>query len=665
MEIQSDFSFWWSFAAFALSTLISLWYYKIKSNKRLPLLTLRLLAFFIISILIANPFSISRVEEELVPKIVVLHDNSLSIDSTESTLALQQISEFSSSVNNKEIVFKAFSDGLGNSNRNETDIAGSLTSIIQREKDRLESIVLISDGISNKGINPLYQKESYTVPIHVIALGDSTEKQDVKIEVLKYPKEASAEANIPIDIVVSGPKTLKSIEATFTFEGKQQTKEINLKSGIGRWDIEQFFNPKEKDYLKGELKLKGVPKEYNTLNNSQIIYIKNKKSEYNVTLVYDAPHPDIGVWQRALAQLKNTSVNLISLENYKPKTKNPNSLSILFAYKAQTKLTSTFDIHIVGNAKLRTGTFEKLPIEFNSANVNSNVTPRFEEFDNLFSVGNVAALNALEYKSSPMPFGVLTVEAEHQNIISQNTDGLENSFPLLATYTLNSKKKAVFFGEGLWQFATAYHLLSDASNGVSYEKVLSNMSMYLLKSSGQERLEIFEPSNKLANEAHAWSVNFLNQSNEKISGANISLTITNEKGNVVSEYILSENNKAYQTEVSGLESGIYSFEFLAQYNGKTITKTQKVLVNDVGIELLNKQAKFSLLRALSNETEGQFFVGKTLIVNQLEDILNSDIPTTVVYKNEKKYWADYWGIWLTVLVLLSTEWLVRRRNGLI
>ncbi len=664
MELQSDFSFWWAILVFGVGTFISLWYYKVISKKRKLLLTLRILAIALISFLICNPYSVKKVEQEILPKIVVLHDSSLSIDSTESKGLLDLMNTEATSVKNKEIVFQSFANGLGIDKRDETDIALALNEVIQRDKNRLESIILISDGISNKGVNPLYQVESYTVPIHAIALGDSTQKKDLKIETFKYPKEASSKSNIPFDLVVNGPKSLKTCTATFEFNGKKIEKKIELKSGVGRWSFDQFFNPKDKEYLKGELKLNYLEGESNTLNNSQIVYVKNKKSEYTISLVYDAPNPDIAVWQRALSKLKNTKIELVASKDFELKAA-PNKLSILFAYKANTKLDKGFDVLIIGNNKLKSGNFDGLPFSFKSANVNSNVTPRFEKFDNIFSVIDLENLQTVDYKAAIMPFGELNISSEHQNIISQNTDGLENSYPILATYKLGNKNKAVYFGEGLWQYATAYKLLSDNTSEVSFELLLNNLTMYLLKSTGQERLEVFEPSNILANETQIWSVSFINQNNEKVSDANISLQIKNENNVQVAEYTLTENQALYQVDVSGLTSGIYTYRFTVNFNGKTIVKTEKVLVNEVGVELLNLQANYEMLRALSTQTEGNFIVGKLLDINYLKTIFQNDAPSTVVYKNEKKYWADYWLIWALILTFLSLEWFIRRRNGLI
>jgi hypothetical protein len=664
MELQSDFSFWWAILAFGVGTLISLWYYRIKSSKRYILLTLRILAIGLISLLLCNPYSVKKVEQEILPKIVVLHDNSLSIDSLESQQVLDLIQSEAGSLDKKELVFQPFANGLEENNRDETDIALAINEVIQRDKSRLENILIISDGISNKGVNPLYQVESYTVPIHTIALGDSTHKVDLKIETFKYPKEASSESNIPFDLVVKGPKSLKMCTATFTFNGKTIEQKIKLKSGIGRWAFNQFFDPKTQEYVKGELKLNIIEDEVNTLNNSQIVYIRNKKSEYTIHLVYDAPNPDIAVWQRALSKLKNTKIELVKVKDYQPKTET-NQLSILFAYKASTVLESSFDIHVIGNNKLRTSKFDGLPFGFKSANVNSNVTPRFEKFDNLFSVQDIDLLQTVEYKAAVMPFGELSISGEHQNIISQNTDGLENTYPILASYKQKSKNKAVYFGEGLWQYATTYKLLTDNTSDVSFELLLNNLVMYLLKSTGQERLEIFEPINISANETQIWSANFINQNNEKVTGATISLQIENESNEQVAEYTLTENQSVYQAEISGLASGIYTYFFSAEFNGKIITKTEKVLVNAVGVELLNLQANYEMLRALSTQTGGAFIVGKMLDANYLKTIFQNNGPSTVVYKNEKKYWADYWFIWALIITFLTLEWLIRRRNGLI
>ena len=664
MDFQSDISFWWAVLAFAVGAGVSFWYYNKQSKKRNVLLLLRLVSVFMVSVLIVNPFSYLQVEQEIRPKVVVINDNSLSIDSAEFSTVSQKVRALLSEDNEKELVYFNFSDGLNSNNQQVTDIARALDDVLQSEKQNLSDIVLVSDGISNKGTNPAYNLEAYTVPIHTVAMGDSTQKADVRIEIFNHPTDADDGAMLPFDAIVKAPKSLKSVELQFEFDGKKQTNTVALNNGVGRWTYSALFQPKNREFVKGTVSVSGVEGEVNTKNNSRTFYIKQKKATYEIALVFDAPHPDIGIWQRALSTLKNAKVVLVSLKDFVPTAKD-NSISILFAYNRSTKLSDKHTAYIIGNDKLKSGKFDGLPIAFKGSGDYSNVTPRVENFENIFSFGSANELNSVAYKAVKLPFGTLSITGNNQPLISQNTDGLKSDYPLLSTMNVGLKTKAVYFGEGLWQYSTAFNMLNENATAQGYESLLADLTTYLLKSSGNERLEVFEPSELLSNEAQNWSVNYINQNNEKIKGADVKVSIVNDSGNEVAAYDFVENQNYYQAQIAGLEEGIYTYKFKAQFNNKTIAKDEKVLVKSEGVEQQNKQANTALLRTISSATNGNYIGYAEFNSDWLSAILNKESQSTVVYKNEKRYWSEYWAIWGLLLILLSVEWLLRRQNGLI
>lgn len=664
MDFQSDISFWWAVLAFVIGAGISIWYYSKQSKKRNVLLVLRLVSILILSILIVNPFSYLQIEQEIRPKVVVLNDNSLSIDSSEYSSISAQVRALLTKENEKELVYYSFSDGLNSNNQKVTDIASALENVFQSEKQNLSDVVLITDGISNKGTNPAYNLEAYTVPIHTVAMGDSTQKADVRIEIFNHPTDADEGASLPFDAIVKAPKSLKSVDLEFEFDGKKQTNTVAMNNGVGRWTYTAVFQPKKREFIKGTVRVSGIAGEINTKNNSRTFYVKQKKATYEVALVFDAPHPDIGIWQRALSRLKSSKVTLVPLKEYVPNPKD-NSISILFAYNRNTKLTNEHTAYVIGNEKLKSGAFDGLPIAFKGSGDYSNVTPRIENFENIFSFGSASDLNSIAYKSVELPFGTLSITGNNQPLISQNTDGLKSNYPLLATLQIGVKKKAVYFGEGLWQYSTAFNMLNENPSALGFEALLADLTTYLLKSGGAERLEIFEPSKLLSNEAQNWSVNYINQNNEKIKGAEIKVSIANESGSEVAAYDLIENQNFYQSQIAGLQEGIYTYTFAAKFNNKSLVKVEKVLVKSEGVEQQNKQANTALLRNISGATNGNYISYSDFNADWLTAILNKKNQTTVVYKNEKRYWSESWGIWVVLLALLSTEWLLRRQNGLI
>ena len=87
------------------------------------------------------------------------------------------------------------------------------------------------------------------------------------------------------------------------------------------------------------------------------------------------------------------------------------------------------------------------------------------------------------------------------------------------------------------------------------------------------------------------------------------------------------------------------------------------IVKEVNVEWLNVTANHRLLRNMSQNTNGEFF-----LPNQLNDLktntLNRDDIVTVVYKEKSfKDLIDYKWLFFVIILLLSVEWFIRKYNG--
>src|SRR5690606_31736882 len=88
------------------------------------------------------------------------------------------------------------------------------------EHKNFQALIYVTDGIYNKGINPLYQ--AFNTPIYTIALGDTIPQKDIKIKNLLYNK-ISYKGNIfPIHADVEFQGLVNEV-ATVSLKHKQTT----------------------------------------------------------------------------------------------------------------------------------------------------------------------------------------------------------------------------------------------------------------------------------------------------------------------------------------------------------------------------------------------------------------------------------------------------------
>ena len=122
------------------------------------------------------------------------------------------------------------------------------------------------------------------------------------------------------------------------------------------------------------------------------------------------------------------------------------------------------------------------------------------------------------------------------------------------------------------------------------------------------------------------------------------------------------------------QDGVYSGSFVASAEGNyriavtgtrgrdsVVAESEFLDVADRGADFLNAEMRAPLLQRIATETGGKFYTAAT--VSQLpDDVLYTESGVTV--KETKDLW-DMPVIFFGLIALLGTEWIYRRRRGLV
>ena len=82
-----------------------------------------------------------------------------------------------------------------------TNISAALRSIqTLLRNENLGSVLLVSDGLHNTGISPLYVAADYNTPIHTLVIGDTTQQQDLMIARTTTNEFAYVGQTVPVDV---------------------------------------------------------------------------------------------------------------------------------------------------------------------------------------------------------------------------------------------------------------------------------------------------------------------------------------------------------------------------------------------------------------------------------------------------------------------------------
>ena len=195
-------------------------YYKNKRNEFSPLFNkvmafLRFLAIFFLAFLLLSPMLKTITHNNEKPIIIFAQDNSQSIllnkDSAFYKTEYKQNIEKMLDVLRKKYEVKSFSfnDNVKENlnfqyNGKQTDISVLFEELITRYTNRnVGAIILASDGIYNKGNNPLYITDKLKTAIYTLALGDTTIRKDLMVQKVNYNRITYLGNAFPIEVIVN------------------------------------------------------------------------------------------------------------------------------------------------------------------------------------------------------------------------------------------------------------------------------------------------------------------------------------------------------------------------------------------------------------------------------------------------------------------------------
>ncbi|MDP4587059.1 MAG: hypothetical protein NWS86_02680, partial [Flavobacteriales bacterium] len=147
-----------------------------------------------------------------------------------------------------------------------------------------------------------------------------------------------------------------------------------------------------------------------------------------------------------------------------------------------------------------------------------------------------------------------------------------------------------------------------------------------------------------------------------IPGKDISMNITDREGNAF-DYNFSPDRNNYKLNAGRLPVDNYRWEAEVNIGGKKFIERGEFSVSPLQFELINVRADHQMLYRLANQNGGQMIAKEQLL--SLAEIIRSN-EDVVSLSYERKTLSDLIRIDLLLwflLLLLASEWLVRKLNG--
>lgn len=643
-----------------------------------------ILAFFL-AFLLLGPIvrQISNVYEK--PAFIVLHDNSFSIreatDSVTRNTLHEKINETQKLLTNKG--YKSEINTLSDNNTSEfdysgtsSDINGALKRIANRyEGQNVAGVILVSDGIYNAGLSPLYA--NYNFPVHTIGIGDTTVRADIALKNIAYNKIAYQGNKFPLRAEVQVKNIAASdITATLLKRGKvveRQTK--NFSPGqLLTFDFQALAS--EQGIQKYDIQIQTRPEEYNTKNNRASVFVEVVEGRKKILCVAAAPHPDIKALREVITKNSNYAfiLHVPDVSPQQASVLNPDNIDLVIFHQSPDLRGKTSQIFenfmkskssvflILGQqTNLQQLTRQNLPIQFeNIPREYDEVTPVISPTLSNFSISAEASATFSSFPPVSVHFGKMQISAGVSPVLFQRVGSITTEKPLLVLSAQDTKKVGLMLGEGLWRWRL--NEFDRTESTVYFDEVFGKLIQFLSTTEDKRKFRSYPVSQEFSDtEAVVFESQVYNDIFEPVYGNKVEIDISNESGQRTHyNYVISPGNTRYQ--IGGLKEGVYRYRSRTTLNGKPEEVRGEFAVVERQAELQNLTADFDLLKRLSVNTGGNFY--KASDVDDFQSFLQKTEATSVIH-SEESYDSIInlkWVFWI-LLVLITAEWGLRKYYG--
>ena len=635
---------------------------------------LRFISVFSLLLLLINPvISRKKIETNKIP-LAIVADNSRSItelkandiekevfEKLTSNSALKEKFEIQTYSFDEEFFAAKPLDFKGN----QSNIDNVATNLKQLNKYAYYPVVLLTDGNQTIGNDYVYSFQE-TATVFPVVLGDTTTTFDLKINQLNANKYAFLKNKFPVEVFLQYNGS-KAISANFSIEknGKKiSSQAINFDKKNKVQSVQILLEADRVGLQKYKAVVSSVTKEKNTYNNVKNFAVEVIDQRKEIAIISDISHPDLGALKRAIesnAQRKVTLLKTNSISDLK-------KYNLLIIYQPTASFRKVFE----ANKNLRINTFiiTGMSTDFNLLNqmqsdLEFKLTNKKEDFTSSFVTGfNLFAQNDIQFEQFPPlenPFGKITEKGSLNTLLTAKVNGIEVGNPTLTFSEKGNSRSAYLLGENSWKWRMESHVINQSYE--KYDQFIDKIIQYLSTNSVKKSLLVEHESFYNSGETIEIFAQYFNKSYELEENANLSINLTNKNTKLTKNYNFSKANNGYQTIFEGLEPGNYAFQVKESSSNASYNGTFEVLDFDVEKQFVNPDV--SKLQQLANQNKGEV-IHPNQIDKLIQRLLEKDTYLPVEKSLVKNSPLIDWIILLIILaVSLTTEWFIRKYNGLL
>lgn len=696
MRLSLTIAYPWWFITFCILTGAAyafVLYYREKKlaavNKwvKIFLISLRFITVSLLSFLLLSPFIKTVIREVEKPIIIIAQDNSESV-MVGKTAGFNK-NEYKQEVHKLMVgfaakydtVFYSFGDRIGNDNtfsfnEKQTDISSFFEEMETRYSNRnVGAVIIASDGIYNKGANPVFTSGKLAYPVYTIALGDTVVKKDIILNKVSYNRYAYLGNTFPLEIVMDAKQCKdKTTTLTISKEGKSiYSQPIAIRSSDFITTIPIQLEAKEVGLQRYKVSLSTIEGELSITNNTQDVFIEVLDGRQKIALLAAAPHPDVAALKTAIETNSNYEVDVQLAGNFR---KNLSAYNLVILHQLPAAVNGSAQIInelTASNVPLLyiVGAATQLPA-FNALNTGVSISQSRQMLNEtqavlatdftLFTLSDNVRNYVSKLPPLQAPYGNYITSNAANTLLYQRIGVVDTKSPLFLfnDNAGGSRKQAVIVGEGLWKWKL-YDFAEHNNNNV-FNELVSKTVQFLSIKVDKSLFRVKSKNNFYENENIEFEAELYNPSYELINDPEVNITITNSE-NKKFPFTFTKTANAYRLNTGMLPVGEYKYQAQTKNGDKIYTAKGEFSVTPLQLESINTRADHQLLYALAKKHGGAMVYPGQL--DKLGALINTREDVKPVSYSQKRLndLINLKAIFFLLLFLLTAEWLIRKRSG--
>jgi hypothetical protein len=647
------------------------------------LFSIRAFLVTLLSVLLLSPimkFTNNIIEK---PAVVFLVDNSLSVKEVMDSIKLKKLDDEILSAKKEiiesgyEVVVRDLSGKEGSFAKASSSLS-DLTTAIKRineeyEGKNLSRIVLVSDGIYNAGVSPLYSP--FRIPINAVGIGDSSHRKDIILKDLSYNKIAYQGNNFTLRAEIQAQDLVNKELNISVFQGGKKIaarREVATKALL---QVDFQLPANQKGLQRIEVSVEPIVGEASTANNRATAYIEVVEGKKKIVVIAPAPHPDIKALRSVVERNSNYEFILFipGISKIDEKLLQLSQADLIIFHQVLDKQNRTQSLlaklskgksgvlYILGEqSNLTQLKANEIPLKFENVVQRDEVTASLNNNFRNFSFSETATTPIASYPPISVPFGKFFYPSAASVLMYQRIGSVVTDRPLVLTFDENERRAGVIIGEGFWQWRLNEYL--DTEKTDAFDEVFAKLIQYLSTREDKRRFRSFPVSSEFTeSESVVFESQVYNELFEPVFGNEVTLSIASDKGVATKyNYILSKDGARYK--IGGLKEGVYKYKAAAVLNGKNEEVSGEFLVNAQTIETQNLTADFSLLQKLADNTGGKFYSASDLS-SMVKELANVKAQSIIHSEDTFNPLINLKWVFFLLLALISAEWFLRKYQG--